>query len=69
MGHVMLYRPDMQPYEIFDIVYRKSGYPQFLIYHENQWVLRSAKYFTPHYCEVDWGKYVETDEEGRRLDV
>jgi hypothetical protein len=34
-------------YEIFDIIYDKNGYPQFLIYKNGEWIRRSAKYYEP----------------------
>lgn len=34
-------------YQVYDISYDRSGYPHFLIYKDNQWVRKSAKYFTP----------------------
>lgn len=34
-------------YEVFDIIYDKVGYPQFLLYKDGQWIRRSAKFFKP----------------------
>lgn len=34
-------------YQVYDISYDRSGYPHFLIYKDNQWIRKSAKYFTP----------------------
>lgn len=34
-------------YQVYDISYDRSGYPHFLIYRDNQWVKRSAKFFIP----------------------
>lgn len=34
---------------VYDIKYDKHGYPLFLIYFKNQWLCRSAKFFTPLY--------------------
>lgn len=33
--------------KVYDIRYDASGYPQFLIYEDNQWKLVSAKHFRP----------------------
>ena len=34
--------------DVYDIIYEPiSGYPQFLIYEDNQWLRKSAKYFRP----------------------
>lgn len=42
-----IYLEDGKRYDIFDITYDSCGYPQFLIYRDNQWLRMSAKYFTP----------------------
>ena len=34
-------------YQVYDILYDKSGYPQFLIYKDGMWIRMSAKYFRP----------------------
>ncbi len=35
--------------EVYDITYEPiSGYPQFLIYEDNQWLRKSAKHFRPY---------------------
>lgn len=36
-----------QKYRVYGVCRDKNGYPQFLIYEENQWKWKSAKYFTP----------------------
>ncbi len=33
--------------DVYDIHYDKTGYPQFLIYENNQWVRVSAKHYKP----------------------
>jgi hypothetical protein len=33
--------------EIYDISYDKCGFPLFLMYYDNQWIRKSAKYFKP----------------------
>lgn len=33
--------------KVYDIRYNANGYPQFLIYEDNQWKLVSAKHFRP----------------------
>lgn len=33
--------------KVYDISYNANGYPQFLIYEDNQWKLVSAKHFRP----------------------
>ena len=40
---------DGEVYEVFNITYNRVGYPQFLIYKDNQWLRVSAKYFTPEF--------------------
>ena len=38
----------LSPYvKVYDIRYNANGYPQFLIYEDNQWKLVSAKHFRP----------------------
>lgn len=54
----LLYKPDMVPYEIYDIHYDVCGYPTFLIYRQNQWVQISAKHFTPKFCSDGSGGYM-----------
>ena len=35
--------------DVYDIIYEPiSGYPQFLIYEDNQWLRKSAKHFRPY---------------------
>ena len=34
-------------YEVYNIENDNCGYPKFLIYKNNQWIWRSAKYFKP----------------------
>lgn len=33
--------------KIYDISYDKDGFPLFLIYFNEQWIRKSAKYFKP----------------------
>jgi hypothetical protein len=41
-------KEDEKVFDIYDIRYDAiSGYPQFLIYEDNQWLIRSAKLFEP----------------------
>lgn len=42
-------KEDNREYQIFDITYDQSGYPQFLVYKDGQWLRMSAKHFTPYY--------------------
>lgn len=37
--------------DVYDIQYDKTGYPQFLIYENNQWVRVSAKHYKPNIDE------------------
>ena len=37
--------------DVYDIVYDKTGYPQFLVYENNQWVRVSAKHYKPNVDE------------------
>jgi len=55
----MLYKPDMCPYEVFDVTYDSNGHPMFLIYRDRQWVRLSAKHFTPNFDEDGMGGYLE----------
>lgn len=57
----LLYRPSNKLYDIYDIKYDSSGYPQFLIYCDGKWELKSAKHFTPNYVEDGYGKIVAFD--------
>ena len=35
-------------FDVYDIRYDAiSGYPQFLIYQDNQWLMKSAKHYKP----------------------
>ena len=49
---------DNNIYRIYDIVYPKTGFPNFLFYDGQQWRLRSAKYFIP----LDEIELVEDEE-------
>ena len=53
----MLHKEENIQYEIFDIAYDSNGYPLFLIYKDGQWIRVSAKYFTPRYVNLGYGKY------------
>ena len=35
---------------VYDITYDKSGFPQFLIHDDGEWIRKSAKYFSPIEC-------------------
>ena len=37
--------------DFYDIGYDKTGYPQFLVYENNQWVRVSAKHYKPNVDE------------------
>lgn len=54
---VLLYKPEMKPYRIYDIVYDKHGYAHFLIYRKGEWVRKSAKHFTPDFYENGVGGF------------
>lgn len=42
-------KEDNKTFNVYDIRYDAiSGFPQFLIYEDNQWLLKSAKLFKPH---------------------
>ena len=42
-------KEDNKVFDIYNIRYDAiTGYPQFLIYEDNQWLLRSAKLFKPY---------------------
>ena len=42
-------KEDNKVFDIYDIRYDAiSGFPQFLIYEDNQWLMRSAKLFKPY---------------------
>lgn len=42
-------KEDNKTFNVYDIKYDViSGYPQFLIYEDNEWLLRSAKLFKPY---------------------
>lgn len=56
-----LYLPDMMPYEIYDIRYDSCGYPNFLIYRQKQWMVISAKHFTPNFYADGSGGYMLCD--------
>lgn len=42
-----LYCPDANKLIVYNIRDDKTGYPQFLVYLDNQWRYISAKYFKP----------------------
>ena len=52
---MMYMDPDLDPkvsnrfcfVKVYDISYDSNGYPLFLIYHNEQWLRKSAKYFQP----------------------
>lgn len=42
-------KEDKKTFDIYDIRYDAvTGFPQFLIYEDNQWLLKSAKLFKPY---------------------
>lgn len=41
-------KKDGKDYKVYDIVYDKTGYPQFLVYKDGEWVRMSAKHFRPY---------------------
>lgn len=45
--------------KIYDIMNDNHGYPTFLIYRNNQWLWRSAKFFKPVITEEDNESYNE----------
>lgn len=57
----LLYKPNGTPYDIYDITYDKNGYPKFLFYRNGQWLIESAKHFTPDFYEDGIGTYLYTD--------
>lgn len=61
MNDIMLCisKEDNNIYRIYDIVYPKTGFPNFLFYDGQQWRLRSAKYFVP----LDEIGLIEDDED------
>lgn len=34
--------------DVYDVTYDSNGYPQFLIYRNNQWIRKSAKNYKPY---------------------
>lgn len=43
-----------KPFDVYDITYDAiTGYPQFLIYKDGQWLRVSAKHFEPYEAEDD----------------
>lgn len=45
----LFHKKDAKEYEIYDITYDQTGFPQFLVFKNNQWLRMSAKHFTPNY--------------------
>ena len=42
-------KEDNKTFNVYNIRYDAiSGFPQFLIYEDNQWLLKSAKFFNPY---------------------
>ena len=41
------YKETLEDFTVYDVRYDSNGYPQFLIYFNNEWRLTSAKHFTP----------------------
>lgn len=41
-------KKDGKDYKVYDIVYDRTGYPQFLVYRDGEWVRMSAKHFRPY---------------------
>ena len=54
----LLCKDDMQEYEIYDITYNQTGFPQFLIFKNNQWLRISAKHFRPDYYVNSDGTFI-----------
>ena len=48
MNLVVMNKENGKLYDVFDIIYNKSGYPHFLIYKDGQWIRVSAKHFKPY---------------------
>ena len=47
-------KTDDKVFIVYDVTYQsKTGYPDFLIYDDGQWLRKSAKYFKP-YPPVPW---------------
>ena len=45
----VIHKETEKPVDVYDITYERiSGYPQFLIYENNQWLRKSAKHFRPY---------------------
>lgn len=44
-------KKDGQDYKVYDIVYDRTGYPQFLVYRDGKWDRMSAKHFRPYNAE------------------
>lgn len=38
--------------DVYDARTDRAGYPMFLVFENNQWKYRSAKYFKPYVCWV-----------------
>ena len=55
MTHVMFFviaggsggLPTNEHYAVYSVDTDTNGYPRFLIYHNNQWLWKSAKHFSP----------------------
>lgn len=56
MNLIVRNKDNNKVYEVYNIIYDKSGYPHFLIYKDGQWVRMSAKHFKPidDEFEVNW---------------
>lgn len=39
--------PETEWFVVYSVESDANGYPRFLIYHNNQWAWKSAKYFRP----------------------
>lgn len=47
MNLIVRNKDNNEIYEVFQITYNKSGYPNFLVYKDGQWIRMSAKHFKP----------------------
>ena len=48
MNMTVMDKNNGKEYEVYDIIYDKTGYPHFLIYEDGEWLRLSAKYFMPY---------------------
>ena len=58
-------KDDNKKYTIYNITYDKTGYPQFLIYKDGEWLRLSAKHFREYTYEDFEKEFIDDYKNGQ----